>query len=90
MRNLLISFIGVIGGWSPQSVPFRGMFILFEMFRASSPNSDDGWRSLTTELQENEQKYLENGGQANTTADRFILTVNRNWLDSWLFPYVDN
>lgn len=48
--DLHINFIGVIGGWSPQSVPFRGMFILLWIFLASSPNSDDGVRSLTTAL----------------------------------------
>lgn len=49
-EHLLISFIGVIGGWSPQSVPFRGELKFCETSLASDPKSVDGWSSFTTPL----------------------------------------
>lgn len=57
-QNLLINFMGVIGGWSPQSVPRLGWLKFCAISLASVPNSDEGCSKRTTPLKEDRRNLL--------------------------------
>lgn len=56
MKDLQAALMGVIGGWSPQSFPFRGLVKSWLMARACSPKSLEDLNMFRISLEEIKKK----------------------------------
>lgn len=90
--------MGVIGGWSPQSVPRRGELKFCAISFDSVPKSDDGCNKRTTPLQKIQilslhQDYLLKETikiKIQTKVKTLKLTLDQNFEDNSWFLFEDN